>query len=188
MLDEEGSLKAALREWKTELGALVRDLADGLPPEKRLPLIFRADGARQWVLARVAERDAEIERLRGQLRSRTVAKAQEDREAEAKFQRFHARYPAVCERLVDLAHGLKLKGYLRFGMKALFERLRWAGGPRTAGLGALDNSYTSRFARLIMDTEPDLAGFFEVRGNDASTAEELEALGQLPLPLPQDQG
>jgi len=127
--------------------------------------------------------DKDREEQDAKLRIREVHKAQDDREGAGKFVRFHAQYPGVYDRIVEIARALRLNGHLRFGMKAIFERLRWAGGPRTAGLSKLDNSYTSHYARLIVATESGLSEFFEVRGGGDATAAEVSALGQLPLDL-----
>jgi hypothetical protein len=49
-------------------------------------------------------------------------------------------------------------------MKAVWERLRWETVIRTSGFDfKLNNNYTSRYSRLIMNTEADLAGFFPIR-------------------------
>ena len=49
----------------------------------------------------------------------------------------------------------------------LFEVLRWEwiirGLPDTAEEFKLNNNYTSRYARLIMESEPGLEGVFETR-------------------------
>ncbi|MCP4448536.1 MAG: hypothetical protein GY811_24845 [Myxococcales bacterium] len=50
----------------------------------------------------------------------------------------------------------------------LFEYLR-VSSLRTSGRDfKLNNSYTSRYARLIVDREPDLADLFELRGRGAA--------------------
>ena len=47
----------------------------------------------------------------------------------------------------------------------LFEVIRWQWSRETTASDGfrLNNSLTSRFARLIMEQEPDLEGFFDVR-------------------------
>lgn len=66
-----------------------------------------------------------------------------------------------------LAVKIKAKGYDRWGAKSLWEVLRWelavntnakVPGPR------LNNNFVSRFARKLMEEEPeDFADFFETR-------------------------
>lgn len=82
------------------------------------------------------------------------------------FQEFHTSNPHVYEVLVRLARDAKAKGKRCAGIKMLWEIMRWAfwlavddddSGYR------LNNNYPSRYARLIMDREPDLAGFFNLR-------------------------
>jgi hypothetical protein len=82
------------------------------------------------------------------------------------FEDFHRNNPEVYVELVALARRWKERGFKKCGIGMLWEVLRWQRLMRDVhdGLFKLNNSYRSRYARLIMDTEPDLAGFFNVRG------------------------
>ena len=85
---------------------------------------------------------------------------------DAAFDAFHTANPWVCAALVDLAVDLHARGRERVGMKMLFEVLRWQHAIATVDAASdfkLNNSYTSRYARLIMDTVPSLDGIFETR-------------------------
>ena len=82
------------------------------------------------------------------------------------FERFHAENPHVYKRLKRLAFLLKVRGVERYGMKALWEVLRYEQAIATtaaAGSYRLNNNFTALYARLLMDEEPDLEGFFELR-------------------------
>lgn len=82
------------------------------------------------------------------------------------FQRFHAENPHVYERLKRLAFKLKVRGVERYGMKALWEVLRYEEALETnapASSFRLNNNYTASYARLLMAQEEDLEGFFELR-------------------------
>ena len=81
------------------------------------------------------------------------------------FVDFHHRNPHVYRLLVKLAREWKAAGHRKCSMKMLFELVRWDEGIRTAtddGL-KLNNSFTSRYARLIAGNEPDLADLFVAR-------------------------
>ena len=84
---------------------------------------------------------------------------------EQRFQDFHSRNPWVYAALVRLARDLRRNGQQRCGIKMLFEVIRWQWSRETTASDGfrLNNSLTSRFARLIMEQEPDLEGFFDVR-------------------------
>lgn len=86
---------------------------------------------------------------------------------QARFWRFHNRNPLVYDALVELARQGKDAGRRQLGMKMLFEVLRWnriiEGLPDAYEEYKLCNDYTSRYARLIMESEPDLDGLFVVR-------------------------
>lgn len=81
-----------------------------------------------------------------------------------RFRAFHAANPHVFDLLVILARRMTARGG-RVGIKACWERLRWEYRERVEGddWAWLNNDYTSRYARLIAETCPDLADAFEVR-------------------------
>lgn len=73
---------------------------------------------------------------------------------------------AVLASVHRRALDLRREGWRRFGIGALWELARYDRalqvGPDAEGW-RLNNSHRSRAARLLMDQEPELAGFFEVR-------------------------
>lgn len=94
------------------------------------------------------------------------------REREEAFWRFHEENPHVYERLKRLAFKLKVRGVDRWGMKALYEILRYEEAVATnspAALYRLNNNFTALYARLLMEREPDLEGFFELRGRGGAS-------------------
>ena len=89
-----------------------------------------------------------------------------DDRIERDFRKFHAENPHVYELLCVKAREAKAAGHARYGIKSIFERVRWHYQIELRHLEEpfkLNNNYTSRYARLIMAQEPDLAGFFEIR-------------------------
>lgn len=82
-----------------------------------------------------------------------------------RFQEFHRRNPRVYEQLVRLARVAKHQGRARIGIKMLWEVVRWnlSADLRYDDVFKLPNELHSRYARLIMEQERDLAGIFEVR-------------------------
>jgi hypothetical protein len=80
------------------------------------------------------------------------------------FEKFHADNPAVYEKLVELALAAKANGHTSLGIGLLWERLRYYYTIEvTGGRPKFNNNYRSRYARLIMQQEPALAGFFRTR-------------------------
>lgn len=81
-----------------------------------------------------------------------------------RFERYHRDHPEVFACLVHLAYEVKGKGFRHYGIKSLFERVRWH-FQIEQGLEEfkLNNNYHSRYARLIIQEFPDLDGFFELR-------------------------
>ena len=92
----------------------------------------------------------------------------DDESIQNRFERFHSRNPAVYSGLVKLARRGKAAGRTKLGIGMLYEVLRWewiiTGLPADDEQYKLNDHYRSRYARLIMDKEPDLAGIFEIRG------------------------
>lgn len=82
-----------------------------------------------------------------------------------RFNEFHASNPHVYRALCMLARGAIAQGKRKIGIGALWERARWdLWLESTEEAPRLNNDYRSRYARLLMANEPDLAGVFEVRG------------------------
>ena len=79
--------------------------------------------------------------------------------------RFIKENPQIWQQFRMLAVKLKAKGIDRYGAKAIWEVLRYELALKSVTTGekyALNNNYTSRFARKLMEEE-DFAGFFELR-------------------------
>lgn len=89
----------------------------------------------------------------------------EDRTIQRDFEKFHKRHSWVYDELCRLARELQDRGHRHCSIGMLYEVVRWQEYRRTIDAGGfrLNNNYRSRYARLIMDREPDLAGFFEIR-------------------------
>lgn len=86
---------------------------------------------------------------------------------EARFNAFHSANPKVYAKLVELARKAKARGFQRYSIDGLFHLVRWHYNieiqrePRDEF--ELNNDFTSRYSRLIMEQEVDLADFFETR-------------------------
>jgi hypothetical protein len=83
---------------------------------------------------------------------------------EQAFNKFHAENPHVFENLKSMALMLNNKGHKRYGIKALFEVLRYNKAITTSGNDfKLNNNFTALYARKIMEECSKLDGFFETR-------------------------
>lgn len=82
-----------------------------------------------------------------------------------RFEAFHRTNPQVYAALRGLALQMLGNGVRQYGIKGLFEILRWQYALQTKGEPfKLCNDYTSRYARLLVKLNPELDGFFELRG------------------------
>lgn len=89
----------------------------------------------------------------------------------ARFAEYHAANPQIYAALRRFALEAKRAGRERLGMKALFERVRWYTEVEAHGDNfKCNNNYTAHYARLLMEQEPELAGFFETRRAKADAA------------------
>lgn len=82
------------------------------------------------------------------------------------FNEFHARNPQVYRTLAQLARDWRNGGHTRAGIGMLWEVMRWQLTMETEHKGSsfkLNNNLRSRYARLLMEQEPDLEDFFETR-------------------------
>lgn len=80
------------------------------------------------------------------------------------FMDFHRANPHVYRALRILALNLVSTGRKRGSINQLFEVLRYEYALRTHGDEyKLNNNWRSRYARLLMENEPVLRGWFETR-------------------------
>jgi hypothetical protein len=80
------------------------------------------------------------------------------------FIAFHQANPHIYSTLRSMALKMRREGISHYGMKGLFEVLRWQYALQTKGDPyKLNNNYTALYARLLMEQEPELHGFFETR-------------------------
>lgn len=84
---------------------------------------------------------------------------------EEQFRKYHAEHPAVYALLVRAARQVLRTGRAHYGIATLFEWARWHMEIERDEHDdfKLNNNYRSRYARLMMEQEPDLADFFEIR-------------------------
>jgi hypothetical protein len=83
-----------------------------------------------------------------------------------RFHQFRLNNPHVELRLVEMARQAKQRGHSRLGIELLWSALRWEHLISTNDPTSdfkLNDHYRSRYARLLMEQYPDLAGFFETR-------------------------
>lgn len=79
---------------------------------------------------------------------------------------FHQAHPEVYAALRDRSLELVRYGHRHLGIGMLWEVLRYyslLGAQPGEDAYRLNNSYRSRYARLLMQCEPELAGVFETR-------------------------
>lgn len=85
-------------------------------------------------------------------------------DTEARFLEFHESNPHVYSALREMALALKRAGHDRWGIKNLYERLRYDMALKTTeSQPSLNNNWTSYYARKLMAENPELANFFETR-------------------------
>lgn len=80
------------------------------------------------------------------------------------FEKYHNAHPEVYARILEVARNFKSKGVTRYSIKGIMEIVRWLSLDDNGDKIKVSNSFTSRYARLVMRCEPDLKGFFVLRG------------------------
>lgn len=90
-----------------------------------------------------------------------------DDSIEANFRRFNAKHPEVYRELADVCRAWVRRGGAHWSVDAAYHVLRFqrrmAGLPDENEVYKLNNNFTSLYARLLMEQEPELDGLFEVR-------------------------
>lgn len=85
---------------------------------------------------------------------------------------FDRRNPQVFEKLKELALEAKRKG-AKVGIRLLVERLRWDLAmkvQRDENEPKINDWYSSFWSRRLMAEVPELAGYFEIRGESVEPA------------------
>lgn len=79
------------------------------------------------------------------------------------FLRFHKANPHVYDRLRDISIAMRRRGMQTWGSRAAWEILRYQGILTNGGDGyRLPNVCLPHYARLLMEQEPELEGFFRI--------------------------
>lgn len=90
-----------------------------------------------------------------------------DATLDERFAAFHRANPWIADRLEQMTDELVAAGRARVGVGMLFEVLRWQSQRATTGDPfRLNNSYRSRYARLLIERRPSWAHLFELRRLD----------------------
>lgn len=98
------------------------------------------------------------------LQQTTQPKVSREATIQQRFEAFHKQNPHVYAALRSLAFQMRGNGVKAYGIKGLTERVRWEFSMQTKGeTFKICNSYTSRYARLLIKNEPELRDFFELR-------------------------
>ena len=92
-----------------------------------------------------------------------VPEHEPDATIQERYEAFDAANPWVKASLIVLLEDAKEHGEPGLSIRGLFERLRWSHVATTDHPWKLNNNYTSRYARTILEERPDLAEMFRVR-------------------------
>ena len=72
--------------------------------------------------------------------------------------------PHVVEHCLRFARELRESGRKHYGMKAIFERVRWHLNVDVQGdIFKMNNNYTAPMARYLVTIDPTLSGLFQYR-------------------------
>lgn len=81
-----------------------------------------------------------------------------------RFEAFHAQNPQVYDALRSVSVDAKRSGFIQWGIKAALEVVRWHYAIQTHGDAfRVNNNFAPYYARVLMEREPALDGFFETR-------------------------
>lgn len=83
----------------------------------------------------------------------------------SRFERFHAAHPEVYAMFVKFARQAKAAGRERFSADAILHRVRWETlvNPQKDESYRVNDHFSSRYARKLIQEDASFAGFFELR-------------------------
>ena len=82
------------------------------------------------------------------------------------FEEFHVANPGVYDALVRLTRQAIVAGKTRGSINMLFEVVRWERYLAITDANSryrLNNNYRAHYARMLMDKNPEMTGFFNTR-------------------------
>jgi hypothetical protein len=80
-----------------------------------------------------------------------------------RFQAYHLAHPETYRFFIAIAREAKRRGIDHGSIKALIEYGRWETSYDFSLGSGFSHDFQSIYSRLIMEREPDLRGFFEIR-------------------------
>lgn len=86
----------------------------------------------------------------------------------ADFEAFHAAHPEAFDLFLSFVRELRAQGVRKSSARMIVERMRWecAVNPDRHGGFKLNDHIAPHYARLAMERDPALRGFFETRGDE----------------------
>lgn len=81
---------------------------------------------------------------------------------EERFWAFHAKYPEIYHLICIYADNAIKRGYKKFSIKTIIERVRWEQSIVQGKKIRIANAHTAYYARLWLHNHPDCKGFFKV--------------------------
>jgi hypothetical protein len=79
------------------------------------------------------------------------------------FQDYHRDHPETYDFFARMAHEAIRRGIVRGSIRALVQYGRWETGRDFSMGSGFNHDFEPLYARLLMEQEPDLRGFFETR-------------------------
>ena len=78
--------------------------------------------------------------------------------------RYHKKHPEVWDLFRKFTMEIIRRGFNRYSVNAIFERIRWEADISTDPLSfKISNDYRAWYARKFMAEYPEYAGFFKIR-------------------------
>ena len=78
---------------------------------------------------------------------------------------FHEKHPEVWDLLVQFSHEMRSRGFQRYSIRAVFERIRWEKDAGGDGVNQfkINSNHQAFYARRFMRMYPEFEGFYKTR-------------------------
>lgn len=83
--------------------------------------------------------------------------------SQCRFEKFHGEHPEVIREIRSIALKMKARGFRSYSIMTIYGAARYRLSLESGEDYKLNNNYMPYYSRLVMETTPELSGFFRTK-------------------------